>query len=79
MTTIEYAGKIYNHITKEEWMFAGGETNPDLLKLRHPKRERRCYRYFRISEFQPKPKEEVPEETEYDKAMRKWRESGKLD
>lgn len=80
MNRIKYKGLVYNHITKEEWMFDGGETNPDLLKLQHPKRERKCYRYFRVAPIQPMVVEqEVVEETEYDAAMRKWREKGKLD
>jgi hypothetical protein len=45
---IKYGGLVYDKITKEDWEFEGGETNPDLLKLRHKKRERTCYRYFRI-------------------------------
>ena len=48
MTRITFNGFVYVKITKEEWMFAGGETNPDLLKLRHKGRERRVYRYFRL-------------------------------
>jgi hypothetical protein len=48
MTRIKYNGLIYEKITKQDWEFEGGETSPDLLKLRHKKRERACYRYFRL-------------------------------
>lgn len=48
MTRIKYNGLTYEKITKTDWEFEGGETNPDLLKLRHNKRERTCYRYFRL-------------------------------
>jgi len=48
MTRIKYGDAVYLKITKEEWEFSGGETNPELLKLRHKKRERRTYRYFKL-------------------------------
>ena len=48
MTRIKYGGLIYIKITKEDWEFGGGETNPDLLKLKHPKRTRKAYRYFKL-------------------------------
>ncbi|TXJ25417.1 MAG: hypothetical protein E6Q24_14905 [Chitinophagaceae bacterium] len=80
MNRIKYAGLMYDRIKKEDWEFEGGETNPDLLKLQHPKRERKGYRYFRLRPLQPGyDKQEAIEETEYEAAMRKWRETGKLD
>jgi len=48
MTRIKYGDAVYLKITKEEWEFSGGETNPELLKLRHKKRDRRTYRYFKL-------------------------------
>lgn len=48
MTRITFNGYVYVKITKEDWEFEGGETNPDLLKLRNRKRERRSYRYFKL-------------------------------
>lgn len=45
---IKYGGQVYEKITKIEWEFEGGETNPGLLKLRHRGREKPCYRYFRF-------------------------------
>lgn len=50
MTRIKYGGLVYEKITKEDWEFEGGETNPDLLKLRHRGRERKTYRYFKLRE-----------------------------
>ena len=78
MTRIKYGGFIYLKITKEDWEFEGGETNPDLLKLRHPKRERKTYRYFRLQGGLNAPCEQLPVETETEAALRRWREHGIL-
>jgi hypothetical protein len=45
---IRYGGLVYDKITKADWEFEGGETTPGLLKLRYKKREKLCYRYFRL-------------------------------
>lgn len=79
MTRIQYGGLIYVKITKEDWMFAGGETNPDLLKLKHPKRDRTAYRYYRLREHgQPEERVAVEPESETEAALRRWREHGVL-
>lgn len=49
MTHIKYKGHTWLKIPKVEWQFAGGETNPDLLKLPNTrtKNTRKSYHYFK--------------------------------
>lgn len=79
MTRITYRGSVYVKITKEDWEFGGGETNPELLKLKNTKRQRTNYRYFKLREHgQPEPIVPVKAESEADAALRRWREGGVL-
>lgn len=80
MTRIEYRGLVYVKITKEDWEFGGGETNPDLLKLKNRKRDRTNYRYFKLREHGQPPlnPEPIPQEDEAQAALRRWREDGVL-
>lgn len=79
MTRITYGGLIYLAITKEDWEFGGGETNPDLLKLCNQRGHGRGYRYYKLREHgQPAPAPVAPIETATEAALRKWREDGVL-
>lgn len=72
---------MYDKISKTDWEFEGGETNPDLLKLKPTVKRPRSWRYFRLRPgYQPVVEEqEVIVESATDAALRRWREHGKLD
>lgn len=78
MTRIKYGGLVYVAITKEDWEFGGGETNPDLLRLRNKRDHGRGYRYFKLREGVQELLEAAPVETETEAALRRWREHGVL-
>ena len=78
MTRIKYGGLVYLTITKEDWEFAGGETNPDLLRLRNKRAHARGYRYFKLREGVQELPAAAPIETATEAALRKWREDGVL-
>lgn len=50
MTRITYKGQVYIKISKSDWEFGGGPSNPDLLKLKnkHWAQGRRSHCYFRL-------------------------------
>lgn len=48
MTRIRYNGHVYEKISRTEWEFEGGESNPALLKLPDRARTGKCHRYFRL-------------------------------
>lgn len=48
MTRIKYNGQVYEKISRTEWEFEGGESNPSLLKLPDRGRAGKCHRYFRM-------------------------------
>lgn len=78
MTRIKYGGLIYLAINKEDWEFAGGETNPDLLRLPNRRAGSRGYRYFKLRDGVQVIPEAAPAESETEAALRKWREDGVL-
>lgn len=78
MTRIKYGGLVYLAITKEDWEFGGGETNPDLLKLRNKRGHGRGFRYYKLREGIQVLPDAIPVETETEAALRRWREEGIL-
>lgn len=50
MTRVTHNGRVYLKINKEEWEFSGGETNPDLLKLKNRRVGSRGFCYFKLRE-----------------------------
>lgn len=78
MTRIKYSGLIYLAINREDWEFAGGAANPDLLKLPTKRLGGRGYRYFKLQDGVQLLPPEQPIESETEAALRRWREEGVL-